>query len=87
MRSLDIRKRSGVKDVVQQAREIKWIWTGHNIARIVDERQTKKVTDWYLIGCRRDRPRQPQDPEGMSLDMKLVLYGQERPKKKKHGAL
>ena len=48
--------KTGVKDIVQVVKKQKWRWAG-NIARINDNRWTKRVTDWCRYNDRRSRKR------------------------------
>ena len=50
---VEIRRRTGVKDIIEKIHEMKWKWAGH-IARMVDNRWTKRMTEWQpRIGKRR----------------------------------
>ena len=53
----DIRKMTGVKDILVKIKEMKWKWAGH-IARIKDNRWTKRLTEWQPRIGRRRRGRQ-----------------------------
>ena len=53
----EIRKRTGVKDVIVKIRKMKWKWAGH-IARLNDNRWTKRLTEWQPRTGKRRRGRQ-----------------------------
>ena len=53
----DIRKRTGVQDIVQFVLKQKWKWAGH-VARLSDNRWTQRVTEWQPREGRRARGRQ-----------------------------
>lgn len=44
-KSEDIRKKTQLIDAAQHAQKLKWRWAGH-VARMTDERWTKRVTEW-----------------------------------------
>ena len=54
---IDIRRRTGVKDILEKIREMKWNWAGH-IARMKDNRWTKRLTEWQPRTGKRRRGRQ-----------------------------
>ena len=41
----EIRAKTNIKDVVKFAAKQKWKWAGH-VARLNDNRWTKRITDW-----------------------------------------
>ena len=53
----DIRNKTQVKDILTKINEMKWRWAGH-IARINDNRWTKRVTEWQPRSGKRKRGRQ-----------------------------
>ena len=53
----EIRKRTGVQDVVQFVLKQKWKWAGH-VARTNDNRWTQRVTEWQPREGRKTRGRQ-----------------------------
>ena len=55
-RSTWIRKKTGVKDIVQVVKQQKWRWAGH-VARMDDNRWTKRITDWQPKNEIRSRKR------------------------------
>lgn len=55
----DIRRRTGLKDIVEHAARLKWKWAGH-VARLRDDRWTKRCTEWRPHGGKRNRGRQPR---------------------------
>ena len=57
VRHTEIRKRTKVKDIMEKIKESKWRWAGH-IARTVDNRWTKRLTDWQPRTGKRRRGRQ-----------------------------
>jgi hypothetical protein len=57
VRHTHIRKRTKVKDVMQKIKELKWRWAGH-IARMDDNRWTKRMNEWQPRTGRRRRGRQ-----------------------------
>ena len=44
----EIRAKTNIKDVVKFAAKQKWKWAGH-VARLNDNRWTKRITDWQPI--------------------------------------
>ena len=50
----EIRKRTKIIDIIEYTLKQKWKWAGH-IARMKDNRWTKRCTEWQP--CRRKRPR------------------------------
>ena len=56
-RHTEIRKRTKVKNIMEKIKESKWRWAGH-IARTVDNRWTKRLTDWQPRTGKRRRGRQ-----------------------------
>ena len=57
IRNEEIRKRTQVKDVIQEALSFKWSWAGHLIRR-TDNRWRRKVTEWQPKTGGRSRGRQ-----------------------------
>ena len=57
IRNDEIRRRTGVTDVVQMARNLKWSWAGH-ISRRSDNRWTVRITEWTPRDSGRSRGRQ-----------------------------
>ncbi len=57
VRCEDIRKRTGVKDIIYKIKQAKWRWAGH-IARRTDNRWTRRLTDWQPRTGKRRRGRQ-----------------------------
>ena len=80
IRNEEIRRRTGVKDVILEANNLKWSWAGH-IARRQDNRWTRRVTEWRPRGeeARRSRGRQrrrwrdvfPRDWQNKAQDRRL----------------
>ncbi|CAH2236301.1 jg7064 [Pararge aegeria aegeria] len=56
LNSLDIRAETKVIDFLSHALKLKWQWAGH-IARLTDDRWTKKVTTWTGPKGKRKRGR------------------------------
>lgn len=53
IRNTTVRSRTGITDVIDRAKELKWNWAGH-IVRLNDDRWTKMTTEWIpLDGCRK----------------------------------
>jgi len=57
IRCTEIRKRTGVKDIIEKIKEAKWRWAGH-VARMDDNRWTRRITDWQPRMGKRRRGRQ-----------------------------
>ena len=55
-RSTWIREKTKVKDIVQVVKQQKWRWAGH-VARMNDNRWTKRLTDWHPYNEKRSRKR------------------------------
>ena len=55
-RSTWIREKTKVKDIVQVVKQQKWRWAGH-VARMNDNRWTKRITDWHPYNEKRSRKR------------------------------
>ena len=53
----EIRAKTNIKDVVKFAAKQKWKWAGH-VARLNDNRWTKRITDWQPRYGKRSRGRQ-----------------------------
>ena len=51
-RSTWIRAKTRVKDIVQVVKKIKWRWAKH-IARMKDNRWTKRITDCFLYNVKK----------------------------------
>jgi Reverse transcriptase (RNA-dependent DNA polymerase) len=54
----DIRKKTGIKDIVERIAELKWQWTGH-IARQKDGRWTLRIIQWRPRETKRSVGRPP----------------------------
>lgn len=54
-----IRHKTGMTDVIHRVKSTKWHWGGH-IARIEDERWTKRVLDWEPYQHKRPVERPPE---------------------------
>ena len=57
MTNAEVRRRTGVKDVLQEVRHLKWKWAGH-VVRKNDGRWTTRLTNWIPRDRRRFRGRQ-----------------------------
>ena len=55
---MELRKRSGVTDVVERVAKLKWSFAGH-VARTTDQRWTKRLVEWRPREDRRSRGRPP----------------------------
>jgi len=55
-RSTWIREKTKVKDIIQVVKQQKLRWTGH-VARMNDNRWTKRLTDWHPYNEKRSRKR------------------------------
>jgi len=55
-RSTWIREKTKVKDIVQVVKQQKWRFVGH-VARMNDNRWTKRLTDWHPYNEKRSRKR------------------------------
>jgi len=55
-RSTWIREKTIVKDIIQVVKQQKWRWAGH-VAKMNDNRWTKRLTDWHPYGEKRSRKR------------------------------
>ena len=69
--ALEIRRRTGVKDVIDAIYIMKRRWAGH-VARLTDNRWTARVTDWYPRGVKRPAGRPPTRWS----DPMVKMYGQ-----------
>ena len=58
IRNEDLRRRTGVTDVVNQIRKLKWNWAGH-VARMSDGRWTKRLLEWRPRLDKRSKGRPP----------------------------
>ena len=59
IRCTEIRRRTKVTDVIQHVTKQKAKWAGH-VARLNDNRWTKRTTDWIPRDMTRSRGRQPR---------------------------
>ena len=55
-RSTCIREKNKVKNIMQVVKQQKWRWAGH-VARMNDNRWTKRLTDWHPYNKKRSRKR------------------------------
>ena len=58
VRNEEIRRRTGVTDVIERIAWLKWNWAGH-VARMTDGRWTRKVIEWRPRADKRNRGRPP----------------------------
>lgn len=58
IRNEDLRARTGVTDVIYRVAKLKWNWAGH-VARLTDERWTRRLLEWRPRADRRGRGRPP----------------------------
>ena len=49
-----IREKTKLKDIIQVVKQQKWRWAGH-VARMNDNRWTKRITDWHPFNEERSR--------------------------------
>ena len=64
IRNEELRSKSGVKDVVEEMYKRKATWAGH-VARMKDNRWTRRILEWYPRDVKRPRGRPPtrwEDP-------------------------
>lgn len=54
----EVRRRSGVQDVIEKIVTLKWNWAGH-LARIRDDRWTKQIMEWRPRETKRSQGRPP----------------------------
>jgi len=47
-----LRQQTGVQDITMKIKQLKWQWAGH-VARMTDNRWTKKVTEWIPLQMKR----------------------------------
>lgn len=57
VRCSEIRKKTGVKDIIEKIKEAKWRWAGH-VARLNDNRWTRRILEWQPRTGKRKRGRQ-----------------------------
>ena len=58
IRNEEIRRRTGVEDVIVRIAKLKWNWAGH-MARMRDGRWTKRILEWRPRTDKRNRGRPP----------------------------
>lgn len=58
VRNEEIRRRTGVDDIIQRITKQKWRWAGH-IARMADGRWTKRLIEWRPRADKRSQGRPP----------------------------
>ncbi|XP_044751721.1 uncharacterized protein LOC123311716 [Coccinella septempunctata] len=58
IRNEDLRKRTGVEDVITVVARLKWNWAGH-VARMRGDRWTKRLLEWRPRADKRSRGRPP----------------------------
>ena len=54
--SKKLEKKLKVKDIIKVVKQLKWRWAGH-VARMNNNRWTKRLTDWYPYNEKRSRKR------------------------------
>ena len=69
----EIRKKTGVQDIVQFVLKQKWKWAGH-VARLTDNRWTQRVTEWQPREGRRARGRQRRRWRDDLVELKGVAW-------------
>ena len=58
VRNSEIRRRTGVQDIIRRITTLKWKWAGH-VARLRDDRWTKRIVNWRPRADKRSRGRPP----------------------------
>ncbi|GFR85642.1 endonuclease-reverse transcriptase [Elysia marginata] len=72
----NIRQQTHIKDVVLFAERQKWNWAGH-VARMSDNRWTKRATEWQPRIGKRSRGRQPLRWSDSIAKVKVRLWHRE----------
>ena len=72
----EIRAKTNIKDVVKFAAKQKWKWAGH-VARLNDNRWTKRITDWQPRYGNRSRGRQAKRWRDDIVQMKGITWGRD----------
>ena len=72
----EIRAKTNIKDVVKFAAKQKWKWAGH-VARLNDNRWTKRITDWQPKYGKRSRGRQAKRWRDDIVQMKGITWGRD----------
>ena len=72
----EIRAKTNIKDVVKFAAKQKWKWAGH-VARLNDNRWTKRITDWQPRYGKRSRGRQMKRWRDDIVQMKGITWGRD----------
>ena len=72
----EIRAKTNIKDVVKFAAKQKWKWAGH-VARLNDNRWTKRITDWQPRYGKRSRGRQLKRWRDDIVQMKGITWGRD----------
>ena len=72
----EIRAKTNIKDVVKFAAKQKWKWAGH-VARLNDNRWTKRITDWQPRYGKRSRGRQAKRWRDDIVQMKGITWGRD----------
>ena len=72
----EIRAKTNIKDVVKFAAKQKWKWAGH-VARLNDNRWTKRITDWQPRYGKRSRGRQVKRWRDDIVQMKGITWGRD----------
>ena len=55
-----VRAKTGITDVINTTRRVKWCWAGH-ISRLKNDRWTNRITTWRPYGRKRLRGRAVND--------------------------
>lgn len=58
IRNEEVRRITGVQDIIERIARLKWNWAGH-VARLRDGRWTKKIIEWRPRADKRNRGRPP----------------------------
>ena len=72
----EIRAKTNIKDIVKFAAKQKWKWAGH-VARLNDNRWTKRITDWQPRYGKRSRGRQVKRWRDDIVQMKGITWGRD----------
>ena len=73
---LTSKNKINIKDVVKFAAKQKWKWAGH-VARLNDNRWTKRITDWQPRYRKRSRGRQVKRWRDDIVQMKGITWGRD----------
>lgn len=68
VRNEEIRRRSGIVDIIDHIAKLNWVWAGH-VVRLKDNSYTEKILNWRprVDKCNRGRP-----PSRWTDDIKMI---------------